>query len=116
MEPDWWLELESTYRERIAQRRELYEEHDKAILDSLPGSEEACEELVQMVVQFLCARYPNQFTYDEQTGLFHNRILGIECNMREAKPLSFLLEHVPEDFMIMQQNGETGLYHLRAAV
>jgi hypothetical protein len=31
-------------------------------------------------------------------------------------PLVFLLENVPEDFLITQEDSETGLYNLRAAV
>src|ERR1700760_2505147 len=98
MEPNWWLELESTYQERVAQRRRLYEERGTAIIDSLPGSEEACQELMQMVIQFLCARYPCQFMLDTKTGVFHNKILDIRCDVREVNnPLVFFLEHIPED-------------------
>lgn len=117
MEPDWWLELESTYRERVAQRRRLYEERGTAIIDFLPGSEGACQELMQMVIQFLCARYPRQFTLDTKTGVFHNKVLDIKCDVREVdNPLVFFLEHIPEDFVIVQQDERTGLYHFRAAV
>ncbi|KAK2467056.1 hypothetical protein APHAL10511_001314 [Amanita phalloides] len=116
MEPDWWLELESTYRERLIERRKLYEMHGTGVVDSLPGSESACRELAQMAIQFLCARYPNQFAFNKQTGVFYNRILDAECKVRETKPLLFLLEHVPEDFAIMLQKEETGLYHLCAAI
>ncbi|KAF8636548.1 hypothetical protein AX17_003360 [Amanita inopinata Kibby_2008] len=116
MEPDWWLELESTYQERIAQRQELYKKHGKAIIDQLPGSEQACKELMQMVVQFLCTRYPNQFTLNLRTGTFHNRILDVRCSIRDTEPLVFLLNHVPEDFLITQRDEKTGLYYLRAAV
>ncbi|KAG6906124.1 hypothetical protein DXG01_015798 [Tephrocybe rancida] len=116
MEPDWWLELESTYRERIPQRQQLYADHGRAILDAMPGSEQACKELLEMVVAFLCARYPTQFQTDWRSGLFHNRILGTSSNIRTADPLHFLLDNVPEDFAVMQKDEETGLYVLRAAV
>jgi hypothetical protein len=58
MEPDWWLELENTYETRIKQRQDLYKEHGDAVLQALPGSELACKELMEMALQFLCARYP----------------------------------------------------------
>ncbi|KAG6907794.1 hypothetical protein DXG01_007333 [Tephrocybe rancida] len=116
MDPDWWLELESTYRERIAQRQQLYTDHGRAILDAMPGSEHACKELLEMVVAFLCARYPDQFQMNWRSGLFHNLILGTSSNIRTADPLHILLDNVPEDFLITQKDGETGLYVLRAAV
>ena len=116
LEPDWWIELESTYRERIDQRKKLYAEHGKRVLDELPGSQEALRECMEMVIQSICQRYPNQFHYDDWTGVFTNNIFGIKVDIITVRPLVFLLEHVPEDFLITQEDPETGLYVLRAAV
>ncbi|KAK0210369.1 hypothetical protein DFS33DRAFT_1403550 [Desarmillaria ectypa] len=116
MEPDWWLELESTYCERIAQRKELYARYGKKIVNALPGSEEACRELMEMVIQFLTCRYPNQFIYDANDGALENRILGTVTQTRHINPLIVLLENVPEDFLITQGDTKTGLYSLRAGV
>lgn len=116
MEPDWWLELESTYCERIAQRKALYAQYGKKIINGLPGSEGACRELMEMVIQFLTHRYPNQFIYDSNDGAFENRILGTITQTRQLNPLVVLLENVPEDFLITQGDAKTGLYSLRAGV
>ncbi|KAH7926291.1 hypothetical protein BV22DRAFT_1128273 [Leucogyrophana mollusca] len=116
LEPDWWIELESTYRERIAQRTQLYAKHGKVIIDYLPGSEAACKELMEVVIQFLCVRYPNQFEYDDWTGSFTNHILGSRFDTLKVHPLLFLLENVPEDFLITQEDEATGLYVMRAGV
>jgi len=115
MEPDWWIELESTYRERIAQRKELYVQHGIRIVNAMPGSKDACHELAEAVIQFLCTRYPNQFRCDT-AGIVHNAILKTQTDIRTADPLVFLLENVPEDFMIVQEDKNTGLYHFRAGV
>ncbi|KAG0706326.1 hypothetical protein DFH29DRAFT_168920 [Suillus ampliporus] len=116
LEPDYWLELESTYRDRVAQRRQLYTLHGKNIIDELPGSEAASKELMEMVIQYLCLRYPQQFDYDEWTWTFRNHILGSTADIKTVHPLIFLLENVPEDFVITHEDPETGLYNLRAAV
>lgn len=116
MEPDWWIELESTYRARIAQRKHLYALHDKGVINFLPGSELACKELAEMVIQFLCARYPNLFRFCARTGEFHNLILNVQCVVGAIHPLLFLLDHVPEDFLLTQEDKATGLYILCAAV
>ncbi len=116
MEPDWWLELESTYRKRVSERKALHAMHGSKIVDALPGSEQACAELMEMVIQFLCARYPNQFQYDSPSGIFHNHILRTSTDTRSVQPLIFLLENIPEDFLLVQENKETGLYHFRAGV
>ncbi|KAK0502849.1 hypothetical protein EDD18DRAFT_609012 [Armillaria luteobubalina] len=116
MEPDWWLELESTYCKRIAQRKALYAQYGKKIVNALPGSEGACRELMEMVIQFLTHRYPNQFIYDTNDGAFENRILGTVTQTRLLNPLIVLLENVPEDFLITLGDDKTGLYSLRAGV
>ncbi|EEB99154.1 hypothetical protein MPER_01219, partial [Moniliophthora perniciosa FA553] len=116
MEPDWWLELESTYRERIAQRKQLHATYGSVIINALPGSELACQELMEMVIQFLCARYPNQFQFNQHTGEFRNHILGTISNVRDVNPLFFLNDNVPEDFLITQADPKTGLYTLRAGI
>lgn len=115
METDWWIELESTYKSRIAQRKELYAKYGKAVLDALPGSELACKELMEMVLQFVCTRYPQHFTLVDKR-ILKNHILGTEHDVQTRPPLEILLENIPEDFAIMLRDDETGFYYLRAAV
>ncbi|RAH47855.1 heme-dependent oxidative N-demethylase family protein [Aspergillus brunneoviolaceus CBS 621.78] len=116
METDWWIELESTYRARIAQRRALYAQHGSGVLGALPGSELACKELMEMVLQFVCARYPQYFALEDRR-IFHNRILGVSQDVTAARhPLEVLIDHIPEDFGIMLRDETTGYYFLRAGV
>lgn len=122
MEPDWWIELENTYIERIRERRELFALHGKAILDSLPGSEAACKELMEMVLQFLVTRYPQYFCListvsGKAPDLFINKILDKRFRLNEMGPLVVLLENVPEDFAITIPDPESaGQYRLKAGV
>lgn len=119
METDWWLELEKNFVETIKERKELFAKYGKMVLDWLPGSELACKELMEMALQFLCARYPQYFSlsYSEQEGhVFHNGILGNETVVKDMHPLLVLLENVPEDFGVMLRNPEDGYYYLRAGV
>lgn len=116
LEPNWWLEIENTYRTRIAQRKKLYAEHGEAVLQWLPGSELACKELMEMVLQFLCARYPQYFTLRDDKRTFENRILNTTQDVKAKHPLLVLLDNVPEDFAITLRNPETGYYHFRAGM
>jgi hypothetical protein len=116
LDPDFWIELESTYRERIAQRKALYAEHGQKVIDIAPGAEAACVELMHMVIQFLCARYPTQFAFDSSTGVLQNRILGTQNDTRKDNPLEVLLDNVPEDFLLTLPDEKTGLYYLRAGL
>ncbi|KAJ0385884.1 hypothetical protein COL922a_005475 [Colletotrichum nupharicola] len=114
MDTDFWIELENTYHERIAQRQELYAKHGNAVLDSLPGCELACKELMEMVLQFVCTRYPNQFQVKD--GVLFNRILNTETDLKTTEPLIVLLNNIPEDFGIMLRDHETGRYFLRGGM
>lgn len=114
MDTDFWIELESTYRQRIEERKALHRKHGKTVLDYLPGSELACKELLEMVIQFLCARYPHYFSCDGR--VLSNRILGTTQNIAAKHPLEILLDHVPEDFVVMLRDSQTGHYFLRAGV
>ncbi|KAM0283081.1 hypothetical protein ACHAQH_002684 [Verticillium albo-atrum] len=115
MDKDFWIELESTYRARIAERKSLFATHGVDVLDRLPGSELACKELMEMVLQFLCARYPNKFAVEGGVVL-RNGILDTSTDLAAMHPLEVLLDNVPEDFGIMIRDPETGLYVLRAGI
>jgi len=116
METDWWLELERDYTSRIAEREGLFEKHGQLMLDYLPGSELACKELMEMALQFYCARYPQYFSLSSDKRTFHNAILKTETNIKSLHPLHVLLHNVPEDFAIMLRNPEDGYYYFRAGV
>jgi hypothetical protein len=116
MEPDWWLELENTYAERVVQRQELFEKYGPSVLQTLPGSEIACKELMEMCLQFLCARYPKCFRLNAETMTFENLVLNTTTDLNATEPMHVLLQNVPEDFAIMLRNPDTGIYSFRAGV
>ncbi|OHW95224.1 alpha-mannosyltransferase [Colletotrichum incanum] len=114
MDTDFWIELENTYKDRIVERQELYAKNGEGVLAGLPGSELACKELMEMVIQFICARYPNEFKRSNNTLI--NNILGTTTDLSTTEPLVVLLHNVPEDFGIMIRDHETGRYVLRAGM
>ncbi|KAI9751140.1 MAG: Zn finger-containing GTPase- Activating Protein for ARF [Chaenotheca gracillima] len=116
LEPDWWLELEKTYVSRIADRKRLYEQFGKMVLDYLPGSEFACKELMEISLQFLIARYPMHFSLSDDKLTFHNGLLHNSTDLKSMHPLLVLLENVPEDFAVMLRNPDNGFYYFRAGV
>ncbi|CAK4032394.1 hypothetical protein BAUCODRAFT_378966 [Lecanosticta acicola] len=116
MEPDWWLELDRNYVDVIRQRRELFQKHGEGVLQALPGSELACKELMEMSLQFLCARYPHYFHLDAQNKTLHNEILQTQTDLQTTAPLHVLLHNLPEDFALMLREPQTGLYSLRGGL
>ncbi|ORY15177.1 hypothetical protein BCR34DRAFT_191115 [Clohesyomyces aquaticus] len=116
LEPDWWLELENTYEKRIKQRQALFKQHGEGVLQALPGSELACKELMEMALQFLCARYPQYFRLDREKMKFYNGILNTEADLKNSHPLHVILNNVPEDFAITLREPESGHYYFQAGV
>lgn len=116
LETNWWLELESTYKSRILQRKQLYIEHGESVLQWLPGSELGSKELMEMCLQFYCSRYPQLFVLHDDKKTFENRILGTKQDVSKKHPLLVLLDNVPEDFAIMLRNPDTGYYQFRAGM
>jgi hypothetical protein len=116
LETDWWIELESTYKERIAQRKQLYKDHGESVLNWAPGSELACKELMEMVLQYVTFRYPQYFSLSRDSKMFENKILGTAQDVSAKHPLLVLLDNIPEDFALMLRHPQTGYYYLRAGM
>ena len=110
------MELDKSYAAVIKQRQELFDQYGDNTLRRLPGSELATKELMEMCVQFLCARYPQHFSLDLERMILHNGILGTDTDLTAVEPLHVLLHNVPEDFAIMIRDPETGLYSFRAGM
>lgn len=116
METDWWLELESSYVSTIKERQGLFAKYGSMVLDYLPGSELVCKELMEMCLQFYCARYPSLFSLTDNNRFFHNRILNTKTEIKRFHPLHILLNNVPEDFGIVLRNEADGYYYFRAGL
>ena len=116
LENDWWLELEGNYVERIKQRQELYRKYGPMVLQQLPGGEVATKELMEMCLEFYCARYPQYFRIDKAAMIFHNSLLNTKTDLKTTEPLHVLLNNVAEDFAIMLRHPSTGIYSFRSGV
>ncbi|KAG6909888.1 hypothetical protein DXG01_014702 [Tephrocybe rancida] len=99
LEPELWLELESTYFETLRQQKKLY------------------------------AEYPRQSSFAASTGAFRNRILDMTDDTAarraneagdspgiEPKALEFCSTMPPEDFPVIQEIADKGEYELRAGI
>jgi hypothetical protein len=117
-DPDYWVELEENYFKRMEQRQELYDAHGQKVMFWCPGSELACRELMEMVLQFICIRYPHYFQLEKNNTILHNRLLNTSTEIDDGKlhPLEVLFRNVPEDYAIMCRSEEDGMYYLRAAM
>lgn len=115
-DPDYWVELTSSYHTVMATRRSLLAQHGSRIFFQNPCAEHACRELMEMVLTFLCKRYPMHFSLSVDKTLFNNRLLNTTTNLLQTDPLQVLFDNVPEDYAVMMRNESDGLYYLRAAI
>ncbi|KAL0474101.1 hypothetical protein QR685DRAFT_570065 [Neurospora intermedia] len=115
-DPDWWVELTSSYHTTMATRHALLAQHGSKILFQNPCASHACRELMEMVLSFLCNRYPQHFSLSSDQTLFHNHLLSTTTHLLQTDPLQVLFDNVPEDYAIMMCNESDGLYYLRAAI
>ncbi|KAK3935623.1 hypothetical protein QBC46DRAFT_461968 [Diplogelasinospora grovesii] len=122
LDPDWWVELEQNYHQTMAARMELLKTHGDRIFftgsDGAAATDLACRELMEMLLQFVCKRYPQHFELSADKNVFTNRLLGTQADLADPKlhPLRALFENLPEDYALMLRNEADGLYYLRAAM
>lgn len=117
LEPDYWIELEHNYFRRMEERMQIWKEHGERVMFQTPGSELASRELMEMVLQFLCIRYPHYFQLEKGNTVFRNRLLNTTSPLDGSMPwLEVLYRHVPEDFAVMCRSEADGLYYLRSAM
>jgi hypothetical protein len=98
-------------------RQTLLEQYEDRIMNlgSDPVSVAAARELMEMVVQFVCIRYPKQFHLEQDDNVLVNTLLGSRTDVN-IDPLKTLFDNIPEDFAIMIRNPENGMYYLRGGI
>jgi Protein of unknown function (DUF3445) len=69
---------------------------------------------MEIVLQYICIRYPHYFALEESNTIFVNRLLKTRTYLNQQHPIHVLFNNVPEDFAIMQRNDSDGMYYLRA--
>ncbi|KAJ4420246.1 hypothetical protein N0V82_004457 [Gnomoniopsis sp. IMI 355080] len=115
-DPDWWVELEQNYATTMAARQTLLKNHGDLVFFTDPGSELACRELMEMLIQFLCKRYPQHFSLENDDTILHNRLLNTKTDLSTTPPLMVVFANIPEDYAMVMRNENDGCYYLRAVM
>lgn len=110
-----WLTIDSNYLHEHLIRRNSLRDCYSNVIQCLPGSEQACQETLDLVVNFLTARYKHYFTVKESQIRNHltneTHLVGTQC----PHPLEIAARLAMEDFNIMMKNSESGEYRLQAS-
>ncbi len=109
MPEDDWLLLDNQYMKEQEFRRYLLKEKRNGVMQYLPGSEDACMETLNMIVDFLTKRYPHYFVFStERPGYLHNRITDLKYKVTEPlelPPLEVAAQLVMEDINLLFQGA-----------
>jgi hypothetical protein len=115
-----WLTLDSKYLPEHTIRCNLLNSLSRPdVIQCLPGSEEACHEVLETVTTFLTSRFPQHFsiagTPSEQKIHSHltkeTYLIGPKC----PNPLELAAKLSMEDFNVLTKHPKTGEYHLQAS-
>jgi hypothetical protein len=118
-EPNW-LTLDSNYLLEHFLRCSLLCTKRPQVLQCLPGSQEACHEVLSLVTTFLSSRFPQHFTVTTLSSgpAIHNHLTQEIFPIGEqncVNPLEIAAKLSMEDFNILIKNVKTGEYHLQAS-
>ncbi|KAK6595230.1 mannosyl transferase [Botrytis cinerea] len=113
-----WLTIDSTYLPEHELRASLLETHGPCVLQVLPPAVPATYELLEMVIEFLLDRYPDDFSLVDENTILNKltgetSIIGSKCE----NPLETATRLCMEDFNILLQDPseEDGEWNLMAS-
>lgn len=117
MVAEQWLVVDNCYLPEQQLRRELLTHHREGVMQYLPGSELACEEILDLIVDFLSKRYPQHFVRSvEKPDYLTNRITGFTFRVTkpyEIHPLEVAAQLVMEDInLLMKGDGSDDKHYL----
>ncbi|KAJ5491084.1 hypothetical protein N7539_002651 [Penicillium diatomitis] len=118
-----WLTLDQNYKEQHAVRDVLLRDKREEVIQCLPEAAAACQEALEVVAEFLCARYPSMFQtlVDGDTASIRNCMTGEQFAVRGPASsgdgidaLEAAVRLTMEDLSILMVNEE-GEYYLAAS-
>lgn len=117
-----WLDMDKYYWRYIEEKKRIFTTYGKQNIDWLPESQDACEELMETVLQHMIDRYPLLFTVliDKKSkgrvikNELTHEILDMTLPLKEH-PLVYVLKMAKEDFYIVKYYPEEDQHRLVAA-
>lgn len=115
-----WLTLDQNYMDEHHARCQLLHEKRSEVLSCLPESVDACQEALEEVSDFLCERFPSNFTMSIKNNqkIVGNRMTGDKFTVSGRNPdedvtdaLEAAVRLTMEDLSVLMLNSE-GEYYL----
>lgn len=117
-----WLGLDNRYLEEQQLRRNQLQNHRRAVLQILPGSEAGCIEVLETIVSCLTKRFPNLFFHpDGKLNYIRNELTKLTFRIKEPfqlAPLEIAAQLVMEDLNVLIQGfgDDPEQYYLSVAL
>lgn len=112
-----WLDMDKWYIRYIEEKKRIFTDYGKEYCDSLPDGEDACEELLETIVDHMLTRYPSLFKKTE-TGI-RNLITDEHIDLSKPyklHPLHYIGKLAKEDFYLVKKRDDGRHYLVAAAV
>jgi dimethylamine monooxygenase subunit A len=110
-----WIEPDERMGVELAEKERLLRERHGEVFAALPGAEAGSIEVLELLVDYLPTQFPTLFQRDGK--FLRNRVTqqSWDLSQKVLRPLDLAGRLVQEDLCLMQENTETGLYHLVGA-
>ncbi|OWB81741.1 hypothetical protein B5S33_g360 [[Candida] boidinii] len=113
-----WLDMDKYYVDYINEKKRIFHRYSDEHIGSLPGSEEACLELMETVKDHMLKRYPLLFTSEDNGLHVKNELTGEVLDFTlplKEDPLIYVSKMAKEDFYIVLKNEEDDKHYLMGA-
>jgi len=114
-----WLTVDKKYMTEHGVRRQILANNKHKVLRCLPGSEDACVEVLGLIVEYLTDKYPAMYKInkrDDGTETIRNTETEEEFSLKEPfngmAPLEIAARLVSEDINILKKGADGGAHHL----
>lgn len=110
---DEWLDVDENYAVLHNIRSKLLDDEKSQVIQCLPGSEAACAEVLDLVVEFLIQNFPEKFKphfsfsqVEAVEVIATNEIFRVKAPFTRLQPLEIAARLAMEDFNILIQRED----------
>lgn len=114
-----WLTIDRNYISEHGIRADILSSKKKKVLQCLPGSEDACAEVLDLVVNFLMRKHPAMFKIVKGVGKVESvrntetgEVFSLKRPSEGMKPLEIAARLVSEDFNVLKKRHDNGEHYL----
>lgn len=114
-----WIEIDSDYEWYLAEKANVIAQQGKRVVDSLPENDAACQELLEILADWLPKRYPTLFQSLGADGIW-NKVTGEKWTRLGSKQgvdaLMVISRLVQDDFLMAREREDGRVYFVGGLV